>query len=68
MAPPKRGFNLAGYWVPSLVIVAAGALLVLALRRWTRASVVAVAAAAPAPEATPEELARLRRELDEFPA
>src|SRR3989454_11697389 len=24
MAPPKRGFNLAGYFVPSLLIIAAG--------------------------------------------
>ncbi len=66
MAPPKRGFNLAGYFVPSLVIVAAGVILTLVLRRWTRAA--APAAAAPQPSAgaaaSPEELERLRRELD----
>src|SRR3989442_12762069 len=27
MSPPKRGFNLAGYFVPSLLIVAAGVVL-----------------------------------------
>jgi cytochrome c-type biogenesis protein CcmH len=75
MAPPKRGFNLAAYFVPSIVIVAAGAVLFVVLRRWTRAAAVAAPAAATsgaAPVATidadPEELARLRRELDEFSA
>ena len=68
MAPPKRGFNLAGYFVPSIVIVIAGAFLVRAIRRWTREA----QAAAPAgptlpPDATPAELERLRRELDRLP-
>jgi cytochrome c-type biogenesis protein CcmH len=72
MAPPKRGFNLAGYFVPGAVLLVAGALLVVALRRWTRSAAVAAAAAGPAApavaEASPEELARLQRELDEFSA
>ena len=68
MAPPKRGFNLAGYFVPSLLIVTAGVVLTLVLRRWTRAT--------PTPNATsplagtpgtPEELERLRQELDRLP-
>jgi len=70
MAPPKRGFNLAGYFVPSIVIVIAGAFLVRALRRWTREA----QAAAPSPggptlppDATPAELERLRRALDRLP-
>src|SRR5438876_6083745 len=65
MAPPKRGFNLAGYFVPSLLIVAAGVVLTLVLRRWARTA--APEAAAPRPLAaagTPEELERLRGELD----
>jgi cytochrome c-type biogenesis protein CcmH len=71
MAPPKRGFNLAGYFLPTAVILAAAALLVLALRRWTHA------APAPAPSPQPRapqpalassaELERLRRELDRLP-
>ena len=69
MAPPKRGFNLAGYFVPSIAIIIAGFFLVRALRRWTRE-----AAAAPPPDqalppnATPAELERLRRELDRLDA
>lgn len=65
MAPPKRGFNLAGYFVPSLAIVTAGIVLVFVLRRWARAAAPA-AAPKPAPDvaASPEELERLRRELD----
>jgi cytochrome c-type biogenesis protein CcmH/NrfF len=65
MAPPKRGFNLAGYFVPSLLIVAAGAVLALVLRRWTRAAPApAVAPPVASVAATPEELEHLRRELD----
>ena len=69
MAPPKRGFNLAGYFVPSIAILVAAAVLLRVLRRWTRDA----AAAAPAittsvPNATPQELERLRRELDRLDA
>jgi len=69
MAPPKRGFNLAGYFVPSLAIVVAGVALTLVLRRWVRAAPTA-AEAAPAGDAgaTPEELARLRRQLERLPS
>jgi len=67
MSPPKHGFNLAGYFVPSLLIVAAGVALTLVLRRWTRtAAPVPVPAAPPLPSAggTPAELERLRGELE----
>ena len=69
MAPPRRGFNLAGYLAPSVVILAVGALLVLAMRRWTRA-----AAPPGSPDsgtgtdASPAELDRLQRELDRLDA
>src|SRR5207247_10598385 len=67
MAPPKRGFNLAGYFVPSLLIVAAGVILTLVLRRWSRAAHPAAAATLPAEvRASPHELERLRRELDQL--
>lgn len=71
MAPPKRGFNLAGYFVPSLVVLVAAGFLVRTIRRWTRAAA-AEAAVAPHPaasnlDATPAELERLRRELERLP-
>jgi len=68
MAPPKHGFNLAGYFTPSLVILVAGVLLLLALRRWTRATPAAEPSAAPPPppDASPAELERLRHELEQF--
>ena len=65
MSPPKRGFNLAGYFVPSLLIVAAGVVLTLVLRRWTRTAEPApVPATLPSAGGTPEELERLRGELE----
>ena len=66
MAPPKRGFNLAGYFTPSLVILVAGVLLVLALRRWTRGAPAPIPAPPPPPDASPAELERLRHELEQF--
>ena len=70
MAPPKKGFNLAAYFVPGIAIVVASAVLFVVLRRWTRATAVAAPAAAAggASQGSPEELARLQRELDEFSA
>lgn len=63
MAPPKRGFNLAGYFLPFLVIAAASVALTRVLRRWSRAP--AVKPVMPAGvAATPEELERLGHELD----
>jgi cytochrome c-type biogenesis protein CcmH len=65
MAPPKRGFNLAGYFVPSVLIVAAGLVLTLVLRRWARTAAPDRVSAGPvAPAGTSEELERLRGELD----
>ena len=65
MAPPKRGFNLAGYFVPSVLIVVAGLVLTLVLRRWARTAAPERVPARPlAPAGTPEELERLRGELD----
>jgi len=70
MAPPKRGFNLAGYFMPGLVILVAAVLLTLALRRWTRAGAAGARSLAPVPSLPPDasaaELERLRRELEQF--
>ncbi len=72
MAPPRRGFNLAGYFVPSIAIVVAAVFLVRVLRRWTREAQVAQSTAgetslAQVPDASPAELQRLRDELDRLP-
>ena len=68
MAPPPRGFNLAGYLVPGVVVaLAASTLTVMLVRRGRRMQ--AVAAAAATSEAArpldpgPEDRERLRRAL-----
>ena len=66
MAPPKRGFNLAAYFVPGLAVLVAGAILTLVLRRWVRAAGPAQPPPSAATDATPAELAQLRRELEEL--
>ena len=69
MAPPRHGFNLAGYFVPSLVVLIAGILLTLKLRRWTRSPSPQPVAPLPdvPPSASAAELERLRQELDRLP-
>ena len=68
MAPPPRGFNLAGYLVPGALVALAGSALALMLIRRGR-RMAAVAQAAPARGAalpaapSPEDRERLRRAL-----
>ena len=71
MAPPRRGFNLLGYFVPGALLLAAAGGLLWALNNWARRA----RAIAPAPRATPDfpdatpaELERLQRELDKLPS
>jgi cytochrome c-type biogenesis protein CcmH len=68
MAPKPEGFNLAGYLVPGVTIVAAGAALFAVISR--RRSALAAAGPGETAEATgykpsPEELGQLQRALDE---
>ncbi len=70
MSPPKRGFNLAGYFLSWPLAAGAAAVLTLVLVRRVRAGASAgPAASPPSPDtgATPAELARLQRELDRLP-
>ena len=69
MAPPRHGFNLVAYFLPTVVVVIAGVLLTFALRRWTRlaADRPATAPAGGTP-ASPAELERLRHELEQIDA
>lgn len=68
MAPPPRGFNLAGYLVPGAVVALAGSALAMVLMRRGR-RIAHGAAAAPTTGAslpddpTPEDRERLRRAL-----
>lgn len=71
MAPEPVGFNLLGYLLPGAAITLGAAVLALVIGRRERRRSLALAAAAggaaspPAVTATPEELERLRRALDE---
>lgn len=71
MAPEPQGFNLAGYLVPGAAILAVGALVLWVIRRrlTRRATMPAMPAEAGGPpvvDASPEELARLERELEKL--
>lgn len=64
MAPPTEGFNLAGYLVPGIAISVVGLGLAAYLSR--RRQVEAVATAGPgAPAVDEDQMARLRKALDE---
>lgn len=66
MAPVAEGFNLAGYLVPGLTVLAVGTVLAAWLARKRPVPVAASAGPAPAAGALDdEEVARLRRALDE---
>jgi len=75
MAPKAEGFNLAGYTLPALLILLVAGIMVVVLRRRISArTAIATGEALPgapgaviaAPAATPEELERLQRELQEM--
>lgn len=63
MAPPKRGFNLAGYFVPGALILVVGAVLLVVMRRWVRRAPQTPAATPEAPAGSQAELERLREAL-----
>jgi cytochrome c-type biogenesis protein CcmH len=70
MAPPAEGFNLAGYLVPGLAILAAGGALAFVLLRRHRlqAATPAVATAAgPSGGVSAADMERLKQALDEVP-
>jgi cytochrome c-type biogenesis protein CcmH len=60
MAPPKVGFNILGYILPSIAVVVGGVVLAVMIKRWNRdAARPATAGAPPAVDATADEMARL---------
>jgi cytochrome c-type biogenesis protein CcmH/NrfF len=73
MQPPKRGFNLAAYFMPFVGLLAGLLIVALVIRGWFRArpktpleGAAAVEGAAPA--ATDDDLKRLQQELEKFEA
>jgi cytochrome c-type biogenesis protein CcmH len=62
--PPAEGFNLLGWWLPGVVLLAAALLLGLQVRRWSRERRAAAAPPPAAPEADPRMLERLQRDLE----
>lgn len=60
--PEEKGFNLAVYLVPALLVLATAAGLGVAARRWRRRPQAAAAAAA-SPELDPDDARRLERDL-----
>lgn len=72
MAPKPEGFNIAGYVLPTLLVLMVAGIMVVLLRRRIRITAAATAQRMPAgaaagtiaaPPASAEELARLEREL-----
>ena len=60
MSPPKVGFNVLGYIVPSIAVAVGAVVLAVVIKRWNRgAARPAVAGASPVVDATADEMARL---------
>jgi cytochrome c-type biogenesis protein CcmH/NrfF len=70
MQPPKRGFNWAAYIMPFLGLGVGLGLVFGVVRRWAKASVRVAQepTAAPLGDATPEEIEKLKHELERFEA
>jgi cytochrome c-type biogenesis protein CcmH/NrfF len=74
MQPPKRGFNWAAYLMPFIGLGVGLGMVMGIVRRWARTSSRArdaaaeAAAIAPVEGATPEEMEKLKQELERFEA
>jgi cytochrome c-type biogenesis protein CcmH len=67
--PPPRGFNLVGYTVPPLLLLAGVAFLAFVLRAWTRRPAPFAATDKPGPsidELPAEYVERLERQLEDY--
>ena len=70
MSPPKRGFNLVMYFMPILGLGVGLGLVVGVVKRWAKVAARDRSEPVAAPEgaATPEELEKLKHELEHFEA
>jgi cytochrome c-type biogenesis protein CcmH len=59
MAPPREGFNIVGYVLPTIAIAIVGVLLAVMMRRWKRETVAVASPAVPSIAATADELRKL---------
>ncbi len=66
LEPPRKGFNLLGWFLPGLVLLASALMLVLMLRRWRGRSREALAHSATDTPPDPRYLEQLERELQEL--
>jgi cytochrome c-type biogenesis protein CcmH len=66
LEPPRRGFNLIGWFLPSAVLLAASLGLILVMRRWKRRPLAAAPGADAAPPTDPRYLEQLERELEQM--
>ncbi len=66
LEPPRKGFNLVGWFLPGVVLLASGLMLVLLLRRWRGRGIEAAALGAGDTPPDPRYLEQLERELQEL--
>lgn len=62
--PPAEGFNLLGWWLPGVVLLAAALLLGLQVRRWSRDRKAVTTPAPATRSADPRMLEKLQRDLE----
>ena len=62
--PPRQGFNLLGWFLPSIVLLLAGLALIFQIRRWARQGPAATAAGPAAPLPDPRYLQQIQRDLE----
>ncbi len=70
-SPTKKGFNLVGYILPFIAIIAAGSGVAVTASRWAekgRQGAAPKSGPAPAPEMNDEMAEKLRKELKDFEA
>lgn len=66
LEPPRTGFNLVGWFLPGVVLLVAGLILALTLRRWRGRAVKPPAPGAAGATLDPRYLEQLERELQEL--
>ena len=64
--PPREGFHLLGWFLPSVILLLAGFMLLLLLRKWQRQTLAASTQAAMVPSPDPRYLQQLERELEQM--